>query len=394
VLVESGHPQPLLHQLISLIISRDMSKVDRSIRAHKKHLKGNRQDVRAKKGEFEVEIDVFDKGLPINKMTDICQLCKGDHFDGELMHKNFSILGGGGDEDDGEADATKNVDMLDPEGIWASRYSIKSSNKRRSFVHFDCALYAPQISFNGIEWSNIRKEILRGSTLSCYHCNRKGSTILCSQPRCNYIVHLPCAIKEGFLPSRFVNTCGYYCRIHSKQNMDVETHLDKLVELDASLGRETIPVIMENGIDDLLFPTGFEYITSNVDSDAVIATPQNVCSDDFQCCDCVGLCNDVNQCACLRVEYQRNYSSKGKLIPGADRPLLECNMRCNCSVNRCTNRVVERGLQYPLQLFRRSYGVNKSSASDSNGASSATSAAPKKRLRQGPTDEKVRDGLG
>lgn len=378
-----------------------MPKVDRNIRAHKKHLKGNRPDVRAKKGEFEVEIDVFDKGLPINKMTDICQLCKGDHYDGELMHKNFSLLAGGGggggcgggDEDDREADATKKVDMLDPEGIWASQYSIKSSNKRRSFVHFDCALYAPQISFNGLEWSNIRKEILRGSTLSCYHCHKKGSTILCSQPRCNYIVHLPCAIKEGFLPSRFVNTCGYYCRIHSKTNMDAETHLDKLVESDASLGRETIPVTMKNTIDDLPFPNGFEYITSNVDSDAVIATPQNVCSDDFQCCDCVGLCNDVNVCACLKAGIQRNYSSKGKLIPGSDKPLLECNMRCNCSVNRCTNRVVERGLQYPLQLFRKSYGVNKSHAGDSNGTSSAASAAPKKRLRQGPTDEKVRNRL-
>ena len=35
-------------------------------------------------------------------MTDICQLCKGDHFDSELMHKWFTSLEGSGDHEEVE----------------------------------------------------------------------------------------------------------------------------------------------------------------------------------------------------------------------------------------------------------------------------------------------------
>lgn len=363
---------------------------DRNVRVHKQHVKCNRVDVRAKKGEFAVELDVFDKNILINKMTDICQLCKGDHFDGELMHKKFTSLEGSGEHEDGERESCP--DELDPEGIWASRYSIQNNSNRRLFVHFNCALYAPQISFNGLTWSNMRKEILRGNFLSCFHCRKKGSTILCSQPRCNYIVHLCCAVKEGFRPSRFVTTAGYFCRFHTAENSAVEKQLDKQVESDISLGRETVPVIKREDSEDTPLPQGFEYITRNVDSDSVTATPQNVCSDDFQCCDCVGLCNDINQCACLQAEYQRNYSSVGKLIPGAEKPIIECNMRCNCSVNRCTNRVVERGLQYPLQIFRRKIAIGNvliDCVEKNNGAS----AIVRKRPRQSGFDDKVRPSI-
>jgi Pre-SET motif/PHD-like zinc-binding domain len=363
---------------------------DRNVRVHKQHLKLNRVDVGAKKAGFAVELDVFDKNVPINKMTDICQLCKGDHFDGELMHKRFTSLEGSGEHEDGERESCP--DELDPEGIWASRYSIQNNSNRRLFVHFNCALYAPQISFNGVTWSNMRKEIQRGNFLSCFHCRKKGSTILCSQTRCNYIVHLSCAVKEGFRPSRFVNTAGYFCRIHAAENSAVEKELDKQVESDISLGRETIPVIKRDDSEDTPLPQGFEYITRNVDSDSVTATPQNVCSDEFQCCDCVGLCNDINQCACLQAEYQRNYSSAGKLIPGAEKPIIECNMRCNCSVNRCTNRVVERGLQYPLQIFRRKSPVGNV-LMDCVDKNNGTSAIGRKRPRQSGFDDKVRRSI-
>ena len=359
---------------------------DRNVRVHKKHLKCNRVDVGAKKGEFAVELDLFDKTIIINKMTDICQLCKGDHFDGELMHKRFTSLEGSGDHEEVERESCP--DELDPEGIWASRYSIQNNSNRRLFVHFNCALYAPQISFNGLTWSNMRKEILRGNFLSCYHCHKKGATILCSQPRCHYIVHLSCAVKEGFRPSRFVNTAGYFCRTHAAENSAIEKQLDEQVESDISLGRETIPVIKRDDSEDTPLPQGFEYITRNVDSDRVNATPQNVCTDDFQCCDCVGLCNDINTCACLQAEFQRNYSSVGKLIPGAEKPIIECNMRCNCSVNRCTNRVVERGLQYPLQIFRKK-SVISHFLIDGIDKNNGTSTIVNKRPRQSAYDDKV-----
>ena len=165
-------------------------------------------------------------------------------------------------------------------------------------------------------------------------------------------MHFPCALREGYTPSRFQALPSYYCPTHTKANEEEEKRLDRIVQFDLSLGREKIPVIMSNEVDDSPFPKNFEYITINVDSDDILATTQHACEDNFPCCDCVGLCNDINTCACLKAESQRNYSSHGLLISGSSRPILECNVRCGCSISRCTNRIVERGPQYPLQLFR------------------------------------------
>lgn len=53
---------------------------------------------------------------------------------------------------------------------------------------------------------------------------------------------------------------------------------------------------------------------------------------EMDCCQCDGLCDDVAQCACLSLG--RNYTFTGGLIPGAKKRVLECNLRCGCSI-RC-----------------------------------------------------------
>jgi hypothetical protein len=174
-------------------------------------------------------------------------------------------------------------------------------------------------------------------------------------------------------PSRFSTTQGFLCREHVIQRQNKELKLDAIVRADIAKGRETIEIKAKNAVDEAVFPSGYEYITSNVDSDDVIASVQNV--EKILCCSCEGLCNDVSVCACLQVHQQRNYTSQGCLIPGADKPIFECNLRCSCSIRRCTNRVVERGIKYELQIFRRRSPSVTSAASAASAASASASAS-------------------
>jgi hypothetical protein len=262
--------------------------------------------------------------------------------------------------------------ILDPDGIWASRFSLGSSKRRRIFVHFFCALYSPRTWFTGDAWCNLKKEVYRSSGLACKSCNKKGASLGCIVHNCNYVAHIPCALREGLNASSFACTQSFLCREHIIQRRNEELRLDAKVKADITKGRETIQIAVKNNVDETVFPGGFEYITSNVDSDNVVASVQNV--EKIPCCSCDGLCNDVNVCACLQAYAQRNYTSHGALIPGADKPIIECNMRCNCSIRRCTNRVVEQGIRFPLQIFRRRPPLKSGETALVNGNASSDAA--------------------
>jgi hypothetical protein len=63
------------------------------------------------------------------------------------------------------------------------------------------------------------------------------------------------------------------------------------------------------------------------------------------------MCDDVNGgCSCI--ERGRNYTSQGTLIPDITQRIVECNFKCACSYRRCANRVVQRGLNSRLEIFR------------------------------------------
>ena len=126
-------------------------------------------------------------------------------------------------------------------------------------------------------------------------------------------------------------------------------HLYFSIYVFVCLGREPIMILTENTLDDARIPLDdFEYNTTNVDSDFVTATPQDL-SSQLYCCDCDGPCDDIETCGCLAAQQQKNYSSQGLLLPHAVRPILECNLSCGCSMRVCTNRVVERGTLSPFK---------------------------------------------
>lgn len=68
--------------------------------------------------------------------------------------------------------------------------------------------------------------------------------------------------------------------------------------------------------------------------------------------------NFLSGCPCSRLdECDRNchdtssYNDHGRLIINQGTPIYECNNSCGCGI-RCKNRVVQRGRQVPLQIFK------------------------------------------
>eukprot|EP01038_Epipyxis_sp_PR26KG_P007271 gene7271-9910_t len=288
--------------------------------------------------------DVFNTNIVVNS-TDLCGMCKQDGLFGKQMSAYCQRVENNnldGEQDDEE----KNVDhesLLDVDMIWASKYSLLLKNtNRRLFVHYFCALYSPRIWFTGEKWNNLRKEVTRGQSLSCKFCGKSGATIGCIETRCSVVSHLPCAIKEGF---NFVkNTTSWFtCPDHRQAKLRQASLLDAEHFSDISNGMEPIPVLADRSV---FYPNkGFSYSNRNFGSDDVIISNRSVSSMD--CCDCTGLCDDMYKCSCLR--NGKSYGYNGELIE-TENPIFECNLGCSCNVRRCTNRVVENGLQYRFKV--------------------------------------------
>ncbi|RYH28300.1 hypothetical protein EON65_12735 [archaeon] len=132
----------------------------------------------------------------------------------------------------------------------------------------------------------------------------------------------------------------------------------------------------ENSLDDAHpLDNDWKYVSNNVDSDDITTNFRNI--HNLPCCSCQDLCDDVNVCQCL--SNCKSYNYKGELIPYPQptRLIMECNIRCGCSIRysscvsiliaccyvffafcllmtcrRCTNRVVQRGLTKRLQIYR------------------------------------------
>lgn len=304
-----------------------------------------------KVGELDYVVDDFDPNVKLDRRTDICCLCKQGHLGGLELMKRFKVESEIDDEDGEEQASTEVVESAlsfeDPTGVWASRFSLASGgkSKRRIFVHHYCAYFSPQIWFTGTIWHNLIKEVRRGGSLECKHCRQRGATLGCVVDRCSVVVHIPCALQLGFAPND-LSEVVFHCADHRAKRAQSLKQLDAESSNDVSRGRETIPITIPMTIGSVPF---FEYITSNIDSDDVVASIQNIA--DVACCNCTGLCNDMNTCQCL--QYQRNYSNHGVLMASSSKPIIECNLKCGCSVRRCTNRVVQRGPQVRLKLVEK-----------------------------------------
>ncbi|KAK7076102.1 hypothetical protein SK128_017129 [Halocaridina rubra] len=136
---------------------------------------------------------------------------------------------------------------------------------------------------------------------------------------------------------------------------------------DITSGEENVKISCVNSLDDAL-PQPLTYCNVRLPTEHV---PLNLDQDFLVCCDCTDSCQDKDTCACRQLTVQgtrildrhenphAGYMHR-RLYEQVQSGIYECNSRCKCAVNRCSNRVVQHPLRLKLQLFktaRRGWGV-------------------------------------
>ncbi|XP_047390537.1 histone-lysine N-methyltransferase SETMAR [Sciurus carolinensis] len=135
-----------------------------------------------------------------------------------------------------------------------------------------------------------------------------------------------------------------------------EKETEALTELDVARGLENLPV---SAWPPGAWPAPFQYTPDHVLGPGADVDPAEIT---FPGCTCVAGPCVPGTCSCLR--GGEHYDGGGRLRDlGSDakhaRPVFECNVLCGCG-ERCGNRVVQRGLQFPLQVFlteRKGWGL-------------------------------------
>jgi hypothetical protein len=126
---------------------------------------------------------------------------------------------------------------------------------------------------------------------------------------------------------------------------------DGIVCADISNGREARPIACRNSFRKKEPPPVFHYVKESVLGESHIVIndhPDNLVS----CCDCEDDCRDPEKCACAKAnDGSFAYNRRRQLLRQRD-VIYECNSRCKCHKSRCKNRVVGRGIQLPLEVFK------------------------------------------
>ncbi|XP_032374947.1 histone-lysine N-methyltransferase SETDB1-B isoform X3 [Etheostoma spectabile] len=129
---------------------------------------------------------------------------------------------------------------------------------------------------------------------------------------------------------------------------------------DITGGREDIPLSCVNEIDSTP-PPEVAYSKERIPEDGVYI---NTSPDFLVGCDCTDGCRDKSKCSCHQLTLQATGCTPGAQInPNAGyfhkrleeclpTGIYECNKRCKCCAQMCTNRLVQHGLQVRLQLFK------------------------------------------
>ncbi|KAJ4745074.1 hypothetical protein LUZ62_079479 [Rhynchospora pubera] len=125
---------------------------------------------------------------------------------------------------------------------------------------------------------------------------------------------------------------------------------------DISQGQEKMPICAINTVDDEK-PPEFNYITRMI---YPAGYEKTVASG----CECTGRCSSSKKCACATKnggEMPFNFS--GAIVQA--KPLIfECGPACRCTPS-CYNRVSQRGIRIPLEIFKtetRGWGVRSLSS--------------------------------
>ncbi|XP_057689955.1 histone-lysine N-methyltransferase SETDB1-B isoform X2 [Corythoichthys intestinalis] len=129
---------------------------------------------------------------------------------------------------------------------------------------------------------------------------------------------------------------------------------------DITGGNEDIPLSCVNEIDSKP-PPEVAYSKERIPEDGVFI---NTSTDFLVGCDCTDGCQDKSKCSCHQLTLQATACTPGAQInPNAGflnkrleeclpTGIYECNKRCKCCTQMCTNRLVQHGLQVRLQLFK------------------------------------------
>uniref|UniRef100_A0A672Y6Q3 [histone H3]-lysine(4) N-trimethyltransferase n=1 Tax=Sphaeramia orbicularis TaxID=375764 RepID=A0A672Y6Q3_9TELE len=129
---------------------------------------------------------------------------------------------------------------------------------------------------------------------------------------------------------------------------------------DITGGKEDIPLSCVNEIDSAP-PPKVAYSKERIPEDGVFI---NTSADFLVGCDCTDGCRDKSKCSCHQLTLQATGCTPGAQInPNAGylhkrleeclpTGIYECNKRCKCCAQMCTNRLVQHGLQVRLQLFK------------------------------------------
>ncbi|XP_046895405.1 histone-lysine N-methyltransferase SETDB1-B isoform X2 [Hypomesus transpacificus] len=129
---------------------------------------------------------------------------------------------------------------------------------------------------------------------------------------------------------------------------------------DITKGKEDIPLSCVNEID-ITPPPSVAYSKERIPEDGVFinTSPQFLVG-----CDCTDGCRDKSKCACHQLTLQASACTPGgqpnphagylnkRLEECLPTGIYECNKRCKCCAEMCTNRLVQHGLQVCLQLFK------------------------------------------
>ncbi|XP_061114678.1 histone-lysine N-methyltransferase SUV39H1-A isoform X2 [Conger conger] len=102
-------------------------------------------------------------------------------------------------------------------------------------------------------------------------------------------------------------------------------------------------------------PRDFTYINNYKTGDGIALTEVAV---GCECQDCLGA--PAGGCCAGASLHRFAYNERGQVRLRAGLPIYECNSRCRCAAD-CPNRVVQRGIQYDLCIFKthdgRGWGV-------------------------------------
>ncbi|XP_017280610.1 histone-lysine N-methyltransferase SETDB1-B isoform X2 [Kryptolebias marmoratus] len=129
---------------------------------------------------------------------------------------------------------------------------------------------------------------------------------------------------------------------------------------DITSGKEDIPLSCVNEIDTTP-PPKVAYSKERIPEDGVFI---NTSADFLVGCDCTDGCRDKSKCFCHQLTLQATACTPGaqinqnagysykRLEECLPTGIYECNKRCKCCAQMCTNRLVQHGLQVRLQLFK------------------------------------------